>query len=160
MGGKNVVECVKHDRNKNYGGGLSARRLGSGTEIPEGRGRFLGMNKLAVGAGRFIGSGGRFFGAPLLAISGDPELDGCVDVIGAVDMGGTETVIEVLGSWGLGGIKGGLLGGSLESISTAFVDGKDVFVFAAFMAAISSFGVLYPSSFSVDSDAVGSRGLV
>jgi hypothetical protein len=113
------------------------------------------MNKLAVGAGRLTGIGGRFFGAPSLAIARDPELDVFIGVIGAVDMGGTGTlVVKASGGMVLVEVEASLLGG-LESISIAFVGGKAVFALAAFAAAISSFGVLYPSSFGVNSIAVG-----
>ena len=122
---------------------------------------FFGMNKLAVGTGRLTGFGGRFFGAPSLATGGGPELDVSVDVIGAVDTGGTDTVGEVTRAMVLVvGMDGGLLGGSLESTSIVFVDGKAVFNFAAFAAEINSFGVLYPSSFAVDSTPVAFQELV
>lgn len=45
-------------------------------------------------------------------------------------------------------------------MSIAFVDGKAVLAFAAFAAAISSFGVLYPSSFADDSAVISFRELV
>ena len=114
------------------------------------------MNKLAVGAGRLTGIGGRFFGALSLAIGGGPELDIFVD---AVELGGTDTVGEVSGGMGLVEADGGAVG-SFESISIASVDGKAVFTFAAFTAAINSFGVLYSPPFVVDSDAVSFRVLV
>jgi len=81
----------------NHRGALGARRLESGTELPEGRGRFFGMNKLAVGTGRWAGIGGRFFGAPSLVIRGSPELDIFVVVVGTAESGGTDTVGEVSG---------------------------------------------------------------
>ena len=118
------------------------------------------MNKLAVGAGRLTGIGGRFFGALLLAIGGGPELDAFVDVIGTVDMGGTDTVGDVSEGMGLVEMEDGSLGGSFESISIAFVDGKAVFALAAFAAAISSFGVLYSSPFAVDPAVICFRELV
>ena len=45
-------------------------------------------------------------------------------------------------------------------MSIAFVDGKAVLAFAAFTAAISSFGVLYPSSLADDSAMISFRELV
>src|SRR5258706_8259204 len=45
-------------------------------------------------------------------------------------------------------------------MSIPSVDVKAVFAFAAFAAAISSFGVLYPSSFADDSATVSFRELV
>ena len=105
---------------------------------------------LAIGAGRLTGIGGRFFGAPSLGIGG-PELDIFVAVVGAVESSGMDTVGEVSGAMGLVEVDGGSLEGSFESISIAFVDGKAVFAFAAFTAAINSFGVLYSLPFVVDS---------
>jgi len=117
------------------------------------------MNKLAVGAGRLTGFCGRFFGAPSLAIGGGPELDALVVVIGTVGMGSTGTLDGVSGGISLFKIDGGSRG-SFESMSIAFVGGKYVFAFAALAAAISSFGVLYPSSFAVDSAALRFNELV
>lgn len=55
---------------------------------------------LAVGAGRLTSTGGRFFGAPPLAIGGGPEPDAFVGMIGAVDMSGTGTLDGVsVGVW-------------------------------------------------------------
>jgi hypothetical protein len=118
------------------------------------------MNKLAVGAGRLTGMDGRFFGAPPLAIGSGPELDRFVGVIGTVGMGGTSKLDDVSGAVWLFRIEGGSRGGCFKSMSIASVDGKDVFAFAALAAAISSFGVLYPSSFAVDPAAISFKDLV
>ena len=45
-------------------------------------------------------TGGRFFGAPSLAIGGGPEPEAFVGMIGAVDMSGTGTFDGVsVGAW-------------------------------------------------------------
>src|SRR5260221_12979758 len=108
------------------------------------------MNKLAIGAGRL--TGGRFFRVLPLAAGGGPEIKLFVDVIDVVDTGGA---VEALGGTGSVGVEGGFEGEG--SISIEFPDGKAVFAFAAFAAAINSFGVIYPSLFGVDSAAAGFR---
>lgn len=95
-----------------------------------------------------------------MAIGGGPELDVFVGVIDVVDMGGAGTLDDVSGGIWSVEMDGGSRGGRLKSMSIAFVDGKDVFAFAAFAAAISSFGVLYPSSFAVDPAAIRSKELI
>lgn len=100
------------------------------------------MNKLTVEARGLPRIGGRFFGAPSLAIGSSPELDAFSGAIGAVEMGGTGIVDEVSAARVLDEVEGGSLGWSFVSISIASENGMAVFAFAAFIAAISSFGVL------------------